>query len=298
MDHSMLTSLCQPNKSTLIASVSWKPFGFPEINGEDSTMWFGSEGAHTPCHFDSYSLNIVIQIYGKKMWIMFPPDSTDKMKPTRVPYEESSVYSKINFYVEILISQVFGLNEAYFVVLNPGDVLIVPNQWWHYVENLSTAISINTWIPLESDDEKRLEECLVRNFILSSINNLSITEQERILNPNEIEELLMDNSGADGTTQLNLCISRCKEKSLSTKKNSYTKDYITDLKDYKSIEIVNKLQMNDVKQFLCKKCKCNVNRENINKLKIPSDNIIDDYINAFCHPDIIVKVKEMLLLNK
>lgn len=33
------------------------------------------------------------------------------------------------------------------VDLDPGDVLFVPARWWHYVENLSTAISINTWVP-------------------------------------------------------------------------------------------------------------------------------------------------------
>lgn len=33
----------------------------------------------------------------RKNWILFPPE-TGGLKPTRVPYEESSVYSELNFY--------------------------------------------------------------------------------------------------------------------------------------------------------------------------------------------------------
>lgn len=33
----------------------------------------------------------------RKRWIFFPPE-TGGMKATRVPYEESSVYSELNFY--------------------------------------------------------------------------------------------------------------------------------------------------------------------------------------------------------
>lgn len=41
-------------------------------------------------------------------------------------------------------------NNAYEVILNPGDILIVPSNWWHYVENLETSLTVNTWIPLVS----------------------------------------------------------------------------------------------------------------------------------------------------
>ena len=36
------------------------------------------------------------------------------------------------------------------VVLSPGDVLFVPRHWWHYVECLEPAVSVNTWIDLVS----------------------------------------------------------------------------------------------------------------------------------------------------
>lgn len=45
--------------------IDWRSFGFAERNARHSTLWIGSEGAYTPCHFDTYGYNLVAQIYGK-----------------------------------------------------------------------------------------------------------------------------------------------------------------------------------------------------------------------------------------
>ncbi|XP_028157120.1 HSPB1-associated protein 1-like [Ostrinia furnacalis] len=78
-------------------AVSWKDFGYPDKGAAETTLWVGSRGAHTPAHQDTYGFNIVAQLHGIKRWILFPPE-TGGLKPTRVPYEESSVYSELNFY--------------------------------------------------------------------------------------------------------------------------------------------------------------------------------------------------------
>jgi lysine-specific demethylase 8 len=31
------------------------------------------------------------------------------------------------------------------VVLEPGDMLYMPPQWWHYVKSLSTSFSVSFW---------------------------------------------------------------------------------------------------------------------------------------------------------
>lgn len=106
------------------------------------------------------------QIYGKKHWLLFPPN--ENLLPTRLPYEESSIYSQINFfspnrrhlegifkaskvvYFIVHLHLLLGISMCKSIILNPGEVLFVPQGWWHYVENLEIAISINTWIPLVS----------------------------------------------------------------------------------------------------------------------------------------------------
>lgn len=44
--------------------IDFSAFGFPHA-ADDSTLWLSSSGANTPCHYDSYGCNIVVQAFGK-----------------------------------------------------------------------------------------------------------------------------------------------------------------------------------------------------------------------------------------
>ncbi|XP_065334301.1 HSPB1-associated protein 1 isoform X2 [Cloeon dipterum] len=172
------------DKEDFLKDISWKDLGFPDRKADDSTLWIGSQGAHTPCHVDTYGFNLVAQIHGKKQWILFPPgnESRKMLRATRVPYEESSIYSEINFFSP---PKRITLTGARVVTLNPGDVLFVPNGWWHYVETISPlAVSLNTWIPLPCDRFRQVEESLVK-LLVSSVCRFD--NKELILNPNEAD---------------------------------------------------------------------------------------------------------------
>ena len=54
---------CKNSPKTL-KSLNWSRFGF-DLDGKDSTIWIGNEGAHTNCHQDSYGCNLVAQIHGR-----------------------------------------------------------------------------------------------------------------------------------------------------------------------------------------------------------------------------------------
>lgn len=55
--------------------------------------------------------------------------------------------------------------RPYIVTLEPGDVLYVPHQWWHYVQVVNDApgscVSVNTWLPL-AGGRAHLQEALVK----------------------------------------------------------------------------------------------------------------------------------------
>lgn len=158
--------------------------GFPNII-DNIFFWLSSKGGHTPCHYDSYSCNIVVQVYGVKKWLLFPPEAD--LSVTRVPYEESSIYCYENFYSpsKLKAEELSKLN-CRKVELRPGDILIVPRNWWHYVETLETALSINFWLPLECDRTAQIDECIVK-FIIESVFLKSDNEdKDNFLNPNQV----------------------------------------------------------------------------------------------------------------
>ncbi|XP_052863667.1 HSPB1-associated protein 1 homolog [Anopheles cruzii] len=165
------------------SGINFACFGFPSVD-EDISFWIGSPNAHTPCHYDTYGCNIVVQVFGKKSWILFPPET--KLTPVRVPFEESSVYCEENFYSPLSYGDLTGVeNQAYHVVLEPGMALIVPPRWWHYVETLEPSLNFNTWLPLQNDTEALLSECITKILIQDICQDLQLSVKKHVFNPNE-----------------------------------------------------------------------------------------------------------------
>uniref|UniRef100_A0A8D0HM90 HSPB1 associated protein 1 n=1 Tax=Sphenodon punctatus TaxID=8508 RepID=A0A8D0HM90_SPHPU len=177
------------DKADIFQEVKWSDFGFLGRNGRESTLWIGSAEANTPCHVDSYGCNLVLQVQGRKRWHLFPPEETSFLYPTRIPYEESSIFSQVNVVNPDLKNfPLFKRAQAHVVTLNPGQVLFVPRRWWHYVESIDqSTVSINSWIELDTDHEARVEEAITRTLVcaIKSVENPSI--DDAWLNPTEAE---------------------------------------------------------------------------------------------------------------
>lgn len=187
----------------LLGALDWGTFGFTERGLIDSTLWIGSTGANTPCHIDTYGCNLVAQVMGKKRWVLFPKSQSEYLSPTRVPYEESSIYSEVGFPRPDTSSHPkLVLTTPHVVTLEAGDVLFVPNQWWHSVENIEFAVSVNTWIELPSDDEERVKEAIVMHQIGSLCQGIeSVDLLSSAFNPN-----MMSVATMTSTDLLNLLV--------------------------------------------------------------------------------------------
>ncbi|KAM4024251.1 HSPB1-associated protein 1 [Anomaloglossus baeobatrachus] len=185
-DYKYLAVLFQDRPTTL-QEVSWADFGFPGRDGRDSTLWIGSRGANTPCHIDSYGCNLVLQVQGRKKWHLFPPEDTAHLYPTRIPYEESSIFSKVNVVnPDLRRYPAFSRAHPHVVTLHPGQVLVVPQRWWHYVESVDdVTVSINSWLELDSDHAARVEEAITRTVVCAFKSAEGAESSGDWLNPTE-----------------------------------------------------------------------------------------------------------------
>nr|XP_057937951.1 HSPB1-associated protein 1 homolog [Doryrhamphus excisus]XP_057937952.1 HSPB1-associated protein 1 homolog [Doryrhamphus excisus] len=155
------------DQPAMFEDVKWEVFGLEGRNGKESTLWVGSEGANTPCHLDSYGCNLVLQVQGRKRWHLFPPEDTSKLYPTRIPYEESSVFSRVDvLHPDLKRFPAFRSARAHTVTLQPGQVLYVPRHWWHYVESVDPiTVSVNSWIELDDDYAARVGEAVTKTVV-------------------------------------------------------------------------------------------------------------------------------------
>ncbi|KAH8859268.1 HSPB1-associated protein 1 [Schistosoma japonicum] len=175
----------------LIKDLSFQEL-FPCLNNNtiSPTFWLGSSKAHTICHRDTYGFNIVVQIKGSKRWILFPPSDNPYMYETRLPLEESTVFSKVNFTLPNYKEHPNILKTTpYPITLYPGDILFVPRNWWHFVESSSQydfTCSVNLWIDQPSLDNKvRFRECLTQLVGFSLISSCNHSNYKVLLHPSE-----------------------------------------------------------------------------------------------------------------
>ncbi|KAI5107050.1 HSPB1-associated protein 1 homolog isoform X2 [Silurus meridionalis] len=186
-DYKYIDHLFQ-DKTNKFKDILWSDFGYPGRDGRESTLWVGTNGANTPCHLDTYGCNLVFQIQGRKRWHLFPPDDTAFMYPTRIPYEESSVFSQVNVICpDMCRFPAFGKARSHLVTLEPGQVLFVPRHWWHYVESIDpVTVSVNSWMDMEVDDEARIGEAFTKTIICALKSTPSVDNQDNWLNPTEV----------------------------------------------------------------------------------------------------------------
>ncbi|AFY79881.1 cupin-like domain-containing protein [Oscillatoria acuminata] len=100
-------------------------------------FWFGPEGTITPLHHDPCNV-LLAQVYGKKRIRLISPNQKHLL------YNQVGVYSEVDLLnPDYEKYPRFKDVEAIEVILEPGEVILLPVGWWHHVESLDIAISIS-----------------------------------------------------------------------------------------------------------------------------------------------------------
>ena len=111
---------------------------FPETGPLSvDVVWIGPAGSATPIHYDMVP-NVYAQLVGAKRWRMWRPD-----KPLRPRF------AGLGGFAMSALDVGDGPDAAgppdMDVVLEAGDILVLPANWWHRVDTLSPSIAVNRW---------------------------------------------------------------------------------------------------------------------------------------------------------
>lgn len=270
-----------PSLCNLKDDVPWRSI-FPCLpDNSGSTFWLGNDQSHTGCHYDTYGINFVVQVFGLKRWILFPPSSTPFLYPTRLPLEESSVFSRINFQCADFVQYplLLSAGNPYVITLEPGDILFVPRHWWHFVEAVEEPVScaVNLWIDQPGlDDCVRFKEALTQ---LACFSMATCAPDDSVLKRfHENERIFVKSS--DWFSQLAGFVSQAVNK---LKSSLHTIDDVTESSlNWKSLELTDIVDILPDSKSL---------RLPLEPPKITTEKIV----SAFLHPDVIDLVYSKLL---
>ena len=96
------------------------------------SAWVAPRGATTPLHHDRHP-NYLCHVVGRKLVYLWPPDAPI---PRNAPPAENTSH--------LDAAPIVDACELH-ADLRPGDVLYIPEGWWHYVTTPVTSCSVSIW---------------------------------------------------------------------------------------------------------------------------------------------------------
>ena len=106
-------------------------------------LYIGGKGASFPVlHYDGLAVHaFLMQIYGRKQFILYPPEQERFLYPSPEKENLSSVNSVDK--PDLARFPLFAKAEPTTFVLESGQTVFIPSHWWHTTKMLTPSISIS-----------------------------------------------------------------------------------------------------------------------------------------------------------
>lgn len=134
-----------------------------------STSLWGGAGSRTPLHVDSVHA-LILELAGTKKVFLSSTDAVARaVDAGRLPRAALDDGATESYCVDGTLASVYGLDDdnpkcvdGQLVVVNPGDVLVLPAGVYHDVECESPALSLSIRFELDEQRPERLADFLRR----------------------------------------------------------------------------------------------------------------------------------------
>jgi lysine-specific demethylase 8 len=113
-----------------------------QLDYEQINIWLNLQESRSSLHYDSYN-NFLVVNHGSKIVTMIPPSYTDHLKPYPIISTSSANHSFMSHNEVVSLTNII----KYDIELSSGDVLFIPEGWWHTVLSARCTYAVNIWIP-------------------------------------------------------------------------------------------------------------------------------------------------------
>jgi len=117
----------------------------PTADSHTAHLWVGPKGTLTPLHHDESGI-IHPNLHGSKRWIMISPNYCTYL------YNHVGVFSEVNIF-DIDYNKFPKMRDVHVmdVVVNEGEAIFIPINWWHAVQSLTPCVSLTlTGFPFDN----------------------------------------------------------------------------------------------------------------------------------------------------
>eukprot|EP00435_Cladocopium_sp_Y103_P074066 s27_g46.t1 len=137
----------------------------------NAKLWIGQKGVVMPLHYDTAD-NLYVMAWGRKRVLLAEPGQQDAFYPYPSSHPNAGS-AQVNVSAPNLTRfPGFASAKLHETVVGPGDVLFLPNHWWHQFEQpFEQTASLNVWsyeapdAPPVSLRDKRMRGIAIQNFM-------------------------------------------------------------------------------------------------------------------------------------
>ncbi|CAB9520935.1 HSPB1-associated protein 1 [Seminavis robusta] len=108
-------------------------------------FWIGNADSSIGLHADMVIYSCMLQIHGRKHWKFYPPADKEFLYMETKGAIDGGMYSPLDVFSTVDLTEypLFAKATEFNLILQPGDILYVPNGWWHAVYSMDATMSVN-----------------------------------------------------------------------------------------------------------------------------------------------------------